>query len=168
MAAHAAAVAVAFSARAAGAAARAAGDLAASATLVASAGAADAAAACLLPAGAQRETEARLAAVRPVLQAQVLAAHGGGTADIGKLDKVKRDLAVHYGFGDEARCLLGTLGELRRRQRGPRRQRCRVHDKEETGQSGSQVSSEEGIRFKALDVISAKAIHDEQGRETWS
>eukprot|EP00974_Lingulodinium_polyedra_P031156 2998549-Lingulodinium_polyedra.AAC.1 len=99
-AAHAAAVAAASAARAAGAAARAAGDLAASATLLSAVGAADAAAACLLPDPQLLETEARVAAVRPVIEAHVQAAHQDSPVAVAPHAKVRRNLAVHEAFGD--------------------------------------------------------------------
>ena len=67
------------------------------------------------------ELEARLSAVRPVLVECISAAHGTREPHIPGTQRVRRNLAEHFGFGQGAEVLEGSGRVLRERQRGVRR-----------------------------------------------
>ena len=89
----------------------------------------------------KEEVDARMHAITPVLREQVAAGREGRQARVPGNTRVKRNIAVHAGFGEGPAVVEGSAKELRRRQRGGRR---RVDCDRSSGGTSGQVSTGSG------------------------
>jgi hypothetical protein len=108
----------------------------------------------------QQELAARLRAVKPVILEHIVAAASGRAPAVPGDARVKRNVAVHVGFGEGAGLLSQPAQELRRRQRGRRRPRGSGSG---TGLVPASCSSEPVGGSSHCSSSSSSSSHEKEG-----